>query len=42
VDGSEGVVVAHPEERDELVVAAQAQQGTVCRDPTEARRCVEC
>ena len=29
VDGPEGIVVAHPEERHELVVAAQAQQPTV-------------
>jgi hypothetical protein len=42
MDGSEGIVVAHPEERHELVVAAQPQQRTVRRDASETRRCVEC
>jgi hypothetical protein len=34
VDGPEGVVVAHPEQRDELVVGAQTQQSTVSGEPT--------
>ena len=42
VDGPEGVVVAHPEERHELVVGTQPQQRTVGRDATETRRRVEC
>jgi hypothetical protein len=41
VDDAERLVVAHPEERDELIVAAQAQEGTGRRDPAEALRCSE-
>jgi hypothetical protein len=42
VDGAEGIVVAHPEERHQLVVAAQAQQPAVCRDSTQTGRRMQC
>jgi hypothetical protein len=41
VDRAERLVVAHPEERDQLVVGAETQQRTVCY-ATEARRRMEC
>jgi hypothetical protein len=42
VDRPERVVVAHPEERYQLIVGPQSQQRTVGRDATETRRRVEC
>jgi hypothetical protein len=41
VDDAEGVVVAHPEQRDELVVAAQPQERTGGHDPGQALREME-
>jgi hypothetical protein len=41
VDDAERVVVAHPEQRDQLVVAAQAQERTGGRNPAQALREME-
>ena len=42
VDDAERLVVARPEERDELLVAAQLEQGRRQRETAEASRCAKC